>query len=106
MKFNTVARRRFSLYERETLKFVKITGVVGHCASSGILKTRKHIFSESYSMVLKILPFALCTSPCQYRLFKYRHDLLCKARTDRGLVYSAKERMFSNMLPLVREDVM
>jgi hypothetical protein len=27
-----------------------------------------------------------------------RHDLLCKAWTDRGLVYIAKGRIFNNML--------
>jgi hypothetical protein len=29
---------------------------------------------------------------------KVRHDLLCKACTDRGLVCSAKGRIFNNML--------
>jgi hypothetical protein len=61
-----------------------------------------------------------------YILFRRndRHDLLCKAWTDRGLVYRTKARIFNNMLnvrymhltkakpvykrqthPLVREDV-
>jgi predicted methyltransferase len=34
----------------------------------------------------------------QHTIIKIRHDLLCKACPDRGLVHSAQGRIFKNML--------
>jgi hypothetical protein len=47
--------------------------------------------------VVKLTAVQVAKLPLLYEIYD-RHDRLCKACTDRGLVYSAKGRIVSNML--------